>query len=35
VFAHLTNIFNVDYQELVGFTTRGRNVLVGFQFDIQ
>lgn len=35
VYTQLTNIFNVDYQELVGFNTLGRNILVGFKFDIR
>lgn len=30
LFANITNIFNTDYQELFGFTTKGRNVNVGF-----
>lgn len=30
VFANITNIFNEDYQELLGFTTLGRNVAIGF-----
>lgn len=34
VYAQLTNIFNVNYQELVGFSTRGRNFLLGFKLDI-
>ena len=34
VYANITNIFNVDYQELVGFSTRGRNFLLGFKLDI-
>jgi len=34
VYAQLTNIFNTDYQELVGYSTRGRNFLLGFKFDI-
>lgn len=34
VYAQLTNIFNVDYQELVGFSSRGRNFLLGFKLDI-
>ncbi|MCF6214084.1 MAG: TonB-dependent receptor [Flavobacteriaceae bacterium] len=32
--ANITNIFNVSYQELVGFSTRGRNFLLGFKLDI-
>ena len=30
IFAGLNNIFNEDYQELVGYTTKGRNFRVGF-----
>lgn len=30
VFANLTNIFNEDYQELFGFTTKGRGFNLGF-----
>ncbi len=30
LFANVSNIFNEDYVELVGYTTRGRNVRVGF-----
>jgi len=33
-YAQITNLFNVNYQELVGFSTRGRNFLVGFKLDI-
>jgi len=35
VYAQLTNIFNADYQELVGFSTKGRNVLVGFKLNLR
>ena len=34
VYAQITNIFDVTYQELVGFSTRGRNFLLGFKLDI-
>jgi vitamin B12 transporter len=34
VYAQITNVFNVNYQELVGFSTRGRNFLLGFKLDI-
>jgi vitamin B12 transporter len=34
LFANITNIFNEDYQELFGFTTRGRNVHIGFSLQI-
>lgn len=30
LFVNLTNIFNADYQELFGYTTKGRNVNLGF-----
>lgn len=30
LFANVSNIFNEDYVELVGYTTRGRNVRLGF-----
>ena len=30
LFVNLTNIFNADYQELFGFTTKGRNISIGF-----
>jgi len=35
IYANMTNIFNVNFQELVGFTTRGRNVLLGLQYNIK
>ena len=34
VFANVTNIFNEDYQELYGFTTRGRGVNLGFNLKL-
>lgn len=34
VFANVTNIFNEDYQELVGFSTRGRGVNFGFNINL-
>ena len=34
VFANVTNIFNEEYQELFGFTTRGRGVNLGFNLNI-
>ncbi len=34
VFANVTNIFNEDFQELFGFTTRGRGVNLGFNLNI-
>jgi vitamin B12 transporter len=30
LFANLTNIFNAEYQELYGYSTRGRNLSLGF-----
>jgi len=34
VFANVTNIFNEDYQELFGFTTRGRGINLGFNLNL-
>lgn len=34
LFANVTNIFNEDYQELFGFSTRGRGVNLGFNLSI-
>lgn len=34
MFLNLDNIINEDYQELLGYTTRGRNVRLGFRLDI-
>ena len=34
VFANVANIFNEDYQELFGFSTRGRNVNIGFNLSL-
>jgi len=34
LFANVTNILNEDFQELFGFTTRGRNVNVGFNLSL-
>ncbi|MBC2845884.1 TonB-dependent receptor plug domain-containing protein [Winogradskyella flava] len=34
VFANFTNIFNEDYQELFGFTTRGRGFNLGFNLNL-
>ena len=33
-FATVTNLFDENYQELVGFTTRGRNVSLGFNLNL-
>ncbi len=30
LFTNITNIFNTDYQELFGYTTKGRNINIGF-----
>ena len=32
VFGNITNILNKDYQEVFGFSTRGRNYRLGFRF---
>lgn len=32
VFANVTNILNDDYQEIFGFSTRGRNYKLGFRY---
>lgn len=34
VFTNITNIFNEDYQELFGFSTRGRGVNLGFNLNL-
>ncbi|WP_400079624.1 TonB-dependent receptor plug domain-containing protein [Winogradskyella sp. R77965] len=34
VFANVTNIFNEDYQELFGFSTRGRGFNLGFNLSL-
>ncbi|WP_338730964.1 TonB-dependent receptor plug domain-containing protein [Mangrovimonas cancribranchiae] len=34
LFANVNNIFNEDYQELYGYTTRGRNVNIGFNLSL-
>ena len=34
LFANVTNIFNADYQELFGFSTRGRGVNFGFSLNL-
>ena len=34
VFLNLTNILNEDYQELFGYTTKGRNVNFGFNLNL-
>ena len=34
IFANLTNIFNSDYQELFGYSTKGRNLNLGFNLSL-
>jgi vitamin B12 transporter len=34
LFANITNIFNNDYQELYGYSTRGRNIRIGFSLKL-
>ncbi|HMC00778.1 MAG TPA: hypothetical protein VKN14_07055, partial [Flavobacteriaceae bacterium] len=34
VFANVTNMFNEDYQELYGFSTKGRNFSLGFNLSL-
>ncbi len=34
IFANLNNILNEDYEELFGYTTRGRNVNIGFNLNL-
>ncbi len=34
IFANITNLFNEDYQELFGYTTKGRNINVGFSLSL-
>lgn len=34
LFANITNILNEDYQELYGFTTKGRNINIGFNLSL-
>lgn len=34
LFANLTNILNEDYQELFGYTTKGRNISIGFNLSL-
>ncbi|WP_386099652.1 TonB-dependent receptor plug domain-containing protein [Winogradskyella maritima] len=34
VFANVSNLFNSDYEELFGFSTRGRNVSLGFNLKL-
>ncbi|WP_104734086.1 TonB-dependent receptor plug domain-containing protein [Hanstruepera ponticola] len=34
LFTNITNIFNEDYQELYGYSTKGRNVNIGFNLSL-
>lgn len=34
VFANVTNILNEDYQELFGYSTKGRNINIGFNLSL-
>ena len=34
VFANVTNIFNEDYQELFGYSSKGRNINIGFNLSL-
>ena len=34
LFANITNLLNTDYQELHGYTTKGRNVNIGFNLSL-
>ena len=34
LFANITNIFNEDYEELYGFSTKGRNFNIGFNLNL-
>ncbi|MBJ7881788.1 TonB-dependent receptor plug domain-containing protein [Gelidibacter salicanalis] len=34
LFANVTNIFNADYEELYGYSTRGRNINIGFSLNL-
>jgi len=34
LFANVTNIFNEDYEELLGFTAKGRNFNIGFNLNL-
>ncbi|MGP1990303.1 TonB-dependent receptor plug domain-containing protein [Zobellia laminariae] len=34
VFLNVNNIFNQEYTEVLGFTTKGRNVMVGFSLNL-
>lgn len=34
IFTRVTNLFNEDYTEIIGYTTRGRNVSLGFNLNL-
>jgi len=34
VFANITNLFNADYEEIIGYTTRGRNYSLGLNLTL-
>jgi vitamin B12 transporter len=34
IFMNMNNVFNEDYEELFGYTTRGRNVNIGFNLSL-
>ncbi|MGB5419156.1 TonB-dependent receptor domain-containing protein [Algibacter sp.] len=34
LFANVTNVFNEDYFEILGYTTRGRNVSLGLNLNL-
>ncbi len=34
LFANITNILNEDYQELYGYSTKGRNINIGFNLSL-
>jgi vitamin B12 transporter len=34
LFANVTNLFNEDYVELIGYSTKGRNVNIGFNLNL-
>ena len=35
LFAHIDNLFNAEFEEVIGFSTLGRNVRLGFNLNIQ
>ena len=34
LFSNVTNLFNEDYQELFGYSTKGRNIILGFNLKL-